>query len=347
MPSSVFLRNTQFALPGQAAGDLIYADSATTIAGLADVATGNVLLSGGVGAAPSYGKVGLTTHISGVLPVANGGTNLASYAVGDLIYADGATSLARLADVATGQVLASGGVGVAPAYTGSPTLTLVSVGNGSAAAPSITFTVENDLGCYRVGAGLLGFADEGAGFAILGNAATRGMNLGSILPVSWANTTDPTAGSSDLFLFRDAANILAQRNGTSAQEFRPYGYFASVSGFTSGIVKSVTGAVTLAGATSATGNIIPVGSFVIGVATTTTTTITGASGYQVGDGSDADRWGDITGTAVGTDSDNTDSTANPTGYFAAASAVTLTAKTSNFTGGVVQVTVFYLTTGAD
>jgi hypothetical protein len=42
---------------------------------LADVATGSALISGGVGVAPSYGKIGLTTHVSGVLPVANGGTN--------------------------------------------------------------------------------------------------------------------------------------------------------------------------------------------------------------------------------------------------------------------------------
>jgi hypothetical protein len=34
------------------------------------------LISGGVGVAPSYGKIGLTTHISGTLPVANGGTGL-------------------------------------------------------------------------------------------------------------------------------------------------------------------------------------------------------------------------------------------------------------------------------
>ena len=43
---------------------------------LADVATGNALLSGGVGVAPAYGKVGLTTHVSGTLPVANGGTGV-------------------------------------------------------------------------------------------------------------------------------------------------------------------------------------------------------------------------------------------------------------------------------
>ncbi|MBP0581869.1 hypothetical protein J8I29_21245 [Labrys sp. LIt4] len=59
-------------------GDLLYADSATTLAALADVAGGNVLRSGGVGAAPSWGKVGLTTHVSGALPVTNGGTGLTS-----------------------------------------------------------------------------------------------------------------------------------------------------------------------------------------------------------------------------------------------------------------------------
>ena len=56
-------------------GDIIYASGTTTLSKLADVATGNALISGGVGAAPSWGKVDLTTHVSGVLPIANGGTN--------------------------------------------------------------------------------------------------------------------------------------------------------------------------------------------------------------------------------------------------------------------------------
>ena len=58
-----------------AVGDLLYANTTTTLARLADVATGNALISGGIGVAPSWGKIGLTTHVSGVLPVANGGTN--------------------------------------------------------------------------------------------------------------------------------------------------------------------------------------------------------------------------------------------------------------------------------
>lgn len=59
-------------------GDILYASGATTLAKLAAVATGNVLISNGAAAAPSWGKVGLTTNVSGTLPVANGGTGAAT-----------------------------------------------------------------------------------------------------------------------------------------------------------------------------------------------------------------------------------------------------------------------------
>ena len=59
-----------------AIGDLLQASASTTLSKLAAVATGNVLISGGVTTVSSWGKVGLTTHVSGTLPVANGGTNL-------------------------------------------------------------------------------------------------------------------------------------------------------------------------------------------------------------------------------------------------------------------------------
>ena len=59
-------------------GDIIYASGSTTLEKLSDIATGNTLLSGGVGVAPAWGKVGLTTHVSGTLPVANGGTGVTS-----------------------------------------------------------------------------------------------------------------------------------------------------------------------------------------------------------------------------------------------------------------------------
>jgi len=61
-----------------AVGDILYAATTTSLARLADVAVGNALISGGVGVAPSYGKIGLATHVSGTLPVANGGTGSTS-----------------------------------------------------------------------------------------------------------------------------------------------------------------------------------------------------------------------------------------------------------------------------
>ena len=75
-------------------GDLLYGSAANTWSKLADVATGNALISGGVGVAPSYGKIGLTTHVSGTLPTANGGTNLTSFTANGVVYASSSSVLA-------------------------------------------------------------------------------------------------------------------------------------------------------------------------------------------------------------------------------------------------------------
>lgn len=91
-----------------AVGDLLYASGATTLARLADVATGNVLRSGGIGVAPAWGKVALTTDVSGLLPVANGGTGVAT-AAANLVFAGPASGAAAaptfraplIADIAT------------------------------------------------------------------------------------------------------------------------------------------------------------------------------------------------------------------------------------------------------
>ena len=66
-------------------GDVLFASTSTALSKLADVATGNVLLSGGIGVAPSYGKVALSggvTHVTGTLPVASGGTGVSAASTG-------------------------------------------------------------------------------------------------------------------------------------------------------------------------------------------------------------------------------------------------------------------------
>lgn len=68
------------------------------------------MAGGGFGFSSGGGGVALPVS------VANGGTGLASYAIGDIIYASGTTTLSKLADIATGNALISGGVGVAPSW---------------------------------------------------------------------------------------------------------------------------------------------------------------------------------------------------------------------------------------
>ena len=74
-------------------GDILYASATTTLSKLADVATGNALISGGVGVAPLYGKIGLTTHISGTLAVGNGGTGATTLTSGYLLKGNGTSAV--------------------------------------------------------------------------------------------------------------------------------------------------------------------------------------------------------------------------------------------------------------
>ena len=83
-----------------APGDLIFADSSASLGKIPDTAIGEVLLSGGVGISPAYGKVGLATHVDGVLPTGNGGTGNTTYTDGQLLIGktDGTLAAATLTE---------------------------------------------------------------------------------------------------------------------------------------------------------------------------------------------------------------------------------------------------------
>lgn len=152
-------------------GDILYASGTTTLAKLADAATGNALISGGVGVAPAYGKIGLTTHVTGTLPATNGGTGIASYTTGDLLTASSGTSLAAIADAALGQVLVSGGAGVIPAYSADPRVSSVKLGANlafSSTAPTVSSGFGTDAAvtagtsaAFRMNVGTGGAASAG------------------------------------------------------------------------------------------------------------------------------------------------------------------------------------------
>jgi len=105
-----------------AIGDLLYANTTTTLAKLADVATGNALISGGIGVAPSWGKIGLTTHISGVLPVANGGTNASTASITSFNNITGYSASGATGTTTTNLVFSTSPTITTPSVTGDLTM---------------------------------------------------------------------------------------------------------------------------------------------------------------------------------------------------------------------------------
>ena len=219
--------------------------------------SGQVFTSGGASAAPSWTTLSATS-LSGVLPVANGGTNISSYTVGDLLYADGATSLAKLADVATGNALISGGIGVAPSYgkiglsthvsgtlpignggtgvTGTPVNGELLIGNGTGYSLG-TLTASTGVSVTN-GSGSITIANTGvtsltAGTNITVSAATGGVTIGTTATPTWTSETVPLisggttasstltlqstsgAGTSDAIIFNTASQTERMRIDTS------------------------------------------------------------------------------------------------------------------------------------
>jgi hypothetical protein len=92
-------------------GNLLVADTTSSLAKLAPVASGNVLRSEGVGVVPSWGKVNLQNHTAGVLLPGNGGTGIAVVGpAGSVAYSDG-SYFAFNAQGLNGQYLKSAGTG--------------------------------------------------------------------------------------------------------------------------------------------------------------------------------------------------------------------------------------------
>lgn len=174
-----------------AVGDLLYASTTTALAKLPDVATGNVLISGGVGAAPSYGKVGLTTHVSGTLPVANGGTGTTTLSVNNVLLGNGSSGVLSVAPGTTGQVLTSNGTTwVSAAASGGQSQYALFASSGTWTCP---------VGVTRVKVTVFGGGGGGGapgGVPTAGGRGGAGTNYYTVVPGTGYTVTIGAGGNS-------------------------------------------------------------------------------------------------------------------------------------------------------
>jgi len=171
--------------------------SSTTVNG---VTTANILLSTGSYSNPTWltsvsggivsGNIsGNAANVTGIVAATNGGTGLSTYAVGDILYANTTSSLARLADVAVGSVLISGGVGAAPSWGALSTIDHGSLGG----------LTDDDHTQYAFLAGRSG------GQELVGGTAAN-----NILTLQGNSATGNTAGNDSIvFKVGDSGNTIA------------------------------------------------------------------------------------------------------------------------------------------
>jgi hypothetical protein len=277
-------------------GDIIYASATNTLSALADVATGNALISGGVGVAPSWGKIGLTTHVSGTLPTANGGTNLTSftsggalyatstsalttgtlpaasggtsfstYTTGDIIYASATDTLSKLTAGSNGQILtlASG----VPSWAASTAATTRTTSTFTATAGQTTFTVSytvNYIDVFR----------NGSKLAVTDYTATNGTSIVLNTGANVGDTVETVAYSAlslstGVTSFSTGTTGLTPTSGTGAITLA--GTLATANGGTN-LTGFTSGGALYATSTSAlTTGTLPVASGGTGVTTSTGT----------------------------------------------------------------------------
>jgi hypothetical protein len=151
----------------------------------------------------------------------------------------------------------------------------VSLANGTVAAPSLTFTSELSSGIYRIGNNLWGFSAGGAGALVFDGVNNRiiahqSYNLG------WGSSGVSTP---DLFIARDAANTLAQRNGTNAQKQRWGNTWTDINNYEYGFVGWTTNVFTVG--TEYAGSGVPRQIEVLGSRVLLKSTTLGSDSFQI------------------------------------------------------------------
>ena len=167
-----------------AVGDLLFANTTTTLDRLPPGTAGYALLSNGAGTSPGYGQVNLATAVTGTLPISNGGTGATSATAafdalaptttqGDLIIYNG-TDNVRLPIGTANYVLVSNGTTASWAQVSLTAGVTGTLPTGNGGTGLTTFTAANNAiystSASALTAGTLPIAAGGTGATTIAGA---------------------------------------------------------------------------------------------------------------------------------------------------------------------------------
>jgi hypothetical protein len=204
-----------------AQGQLTAAANTSIAIGATQITSGTIdngRLSGSYTGITGVGTLAVGTWNGTAIGAVYGGTGLTSYAVGDIIFASGTTTLSTLPDVATGNALISGGVGVAPTYGKigltthvSGTLPIASGGTNGTAAPT--------AGAVAYGTGTAyAFSSAGSSNQVLLSGGTGAPTWATQSTLAVGTATNLAGGAASQIPYQSGAGTTAFiSNGTAGQ----------------------------------------------------------------------------------------------------------------------------------
>jgi hypothetical protein len=142
------------------------------------------------------------------------------------------------------------GVNAASGFAGNLLDLQVNGTRKAAITTSGALTLGNDVSIFPNGAAIF---LNGGGVNYFAASASAGLTIRGDISAYSFTSSNTALGTIDLSLFRDAADTLAQRNGTNAQTSRVYGTYTDASNYVRAALNSTSTAVTLAAETAGTG----------------------------------------------------------------------------------------------